>query len=679
MTPIPAPSAPNVGRFTGLVLGLIVFACVTMIGFAGYVKYELDRAQIVLALPESELDADSSQESFDKLRRSLGYGGFTGMAQNYATTHDITLVPDMKAALKQANDIVTHLPDKTPVESRHDIQSIFAAFDQAMQKIDKAADDPSTALTPNDMAPLYAALPIMDARIATAAAAVRMAAQNQVQFWAMLLTLISWCSLIIAAALAAGIYLTLRDRNSAPLRALSQSVKNMARGDMRTPIWGMERQDTLGELARAVDMARFQFSQLPDMALLSEQGPVRIRFEGNTRSLFEAMMRVISRDSEQVHQQTAALTEAIDKQQKALASLTFKVENVLQNVQAYAVNGDQQVRQALEAMVSSAEGLKNAQEHAADQLNRIIPYMQERAHGLSEITQITGKQVGQVLQTLMQTERNLKANTEGSDQAIKKLSASADELGERLFGAVNLLQASGKVLAETTEITRSRLEEAIERLNLKNLSAACFTSADMVPVEGGVPSPDFLRGELGNLGAAMSHVLAKLDELAARMNQPAAPSASSEEASLRQATFAANLMMEIKTGFEVQAQNLERMREQLRALAISAPADPSNLSAQMRDQWGQMAGQIEATRAALEHAFTQQIADLEARLADAGAPEGAAPAALLDVQQRALREAQQQMEQQTQILSELVATLGALDAHMQEIRSQVSGIRQKAS
>jgi len=86
--------------------------------------------------------------------------------------------------------------------------------------------------------------------------------------------------MIIASALAAGIYLTLRDRNSAPLRALSQSVKNMARGDMRTPIWGMERQDTLGELARAVDMARFQFSQLPDMAVMSDQGPVRLRFEG---------------------------------------------------------------------------------------------------------------------------------------------------------------------------------------------------------------------------------------------------------------------------------------------------------------------------------------------------------------------------------------------------------------
>ncbi len=51
------------------------------------------------------------------------------------------------------------------------------------------------------MAPLYAALPVMDTRIAGAAATNRIDAQNRVQFWAMLLTLVTWCSLIIASAL----------------------------------------------------------------------------------------------------------------------------------------------------------------------------------------------------------------------------------------------------------------------------------------------------------------------------------------------------------------------------------------------------------------------------------------------------------------------------------------------
>jgi hypothetical protein len=703
----PSPSAPRVGNLTGLVLGVVVFVCISMIAMASYIEIELNHAQTELAAPESMIATD--QDVFEKLQRSLGYGGFVGMAQSFAATRDDSVVPDMKAQLKEANDLLVRLPERTPAGVRHDLQTVLATFGAAMQKIEKATTDSTASFTPLDMAPLYAALPVLDSRVASAAAYGRMAAQNQAQFWAMLLTLVTWISLILAAALAAASYLTLRDRNSTPLRALTQSVKNMGRGDMRTPIWGMERQDTLGELARAVDMARFQFSQLPDMALLSEQGPVRIRFEGNTRSLFEAMMRVISRDSEQVHEQAASLTEAINEQQRAIAGVVTRVSAVMQAVENNAVNGDQHVRQSLQNIIASADGLKHAQEHAADQLNRIIPFMQERASGLTEITQLAGKQVAQVLQSLMQSERNLKANAEQGESAITKLCSTADNLGDRLFGAVNLLQASGKVLAQTTEETRSRLEEAIERLNLKNLSSACFTTntgmvpADEVRTDAVMTAVEGMREEFGNVGSVLSEVIAQMTELGGRVDRQTNGVSSvaetavdvqarlgevaavvgalpdkiaalmpKEENIARESLFATNIMMEIKTGFEVMAQSLDRTREQLTSMAINTQADPSHVSSQMRDQWSQMAGQIEATRAALEQVIAQQVGKIETRIAEIAPAAASEPGAFFDAQQ-------QQIEQQTQILTELVATLGALDAHMQDIRSQVSGIRLKAS
>ena len=77
--------------------------------------------------------------------------------------------------------------------------------------------------------------------------------------------------------------------------------------------------------------------------------------------------------------------------------MSSQIETVLHNILQRGQDGNQQVRQVLEDMLGSASSLKHAQEHAADQLNRIVPFLQERAHGLSEITQITGKQVAQVL------------------------------------------------------------------------------------------------------------------------------------------------------------------------------------------------------------------------------------------------------------------------------------------
>ena len=438
------PSTSSVGRLTGFMLVMVVIVCISLIGLCAYVKYELDRAENALATPELQLTAD--QQTFDKMRRDLGYGGFIGLAQTFAAAHDPATLPDMKAQLKLANESLEHLPESTAAETRHDLQAILTSFDAVMDKAEKStAAPPAPDFSTGDLAPLYAALPILDARVATALNSNRTMAQSQTQFWATLLTIISWASLVIASALAAGIYLVLRDRNSAPVRALAQSVKNMARGDMRSSIWGMERQDAIGDLARSIDMARFHFSQLPDMSLLSEEGPVRIRFEGNTRSLFEAMMRVISRDSEQVHEQANAMTQAVTKQEEALSLVIERVEAVLQSVENRAVSGDQQVRQALQGMLGSAESLKHAQEHAADQLNRIIPFLQERSQGMSDIAQITGKQITQVLQSLNTTERGLRSSAEHSEAAIRKFSSTADTLGERMFGAVNLLQASGKV------------------------------------------------------------------------------------------------------------------------------------------------------------------------------------------------------------------------------------------
>ena len=711
-------SSAFVGKWTGVAISLVVILCIGLIGLSGYVKYELDHAELLLASPEVQLSPE--QQAFDKVRRDLGYSGFVGLAQNYLATKDPAILSDMRADLKQASESIEHLPAKTNAETRHDLQAILATFESAMQKAEKstAASTPPVEFLSSDVMPLYAALPVLDARVASAIASNRLETQNQAQLWATMLTLISWASLIIASALAAGMFLVLRDRNSAPMRALAQSVKNMARGDMRTSIWGMERQDAIGELARSVDMARFHFSQLPDMSLLSEQGPVRIKFEGNTRSLFEAMMRVIARDSEQVHAQAAALTEAVNGQQETLSHVIERVEAVLQNVEKRAISGDQQVRQALQGMLGSAESLKNAQEHASDQLNRIIPFLQERTQGISDIAQITGKQVAQALQALAQSERGIKASAEQSSEAIRKFSTTADTLGERMFGAINLLQASGRVLAETTQSAKSKFASVFERF--ENMQAPSGITAIAAPpaldnnvaerLEEGVVALEVAHKKLESLLAEQSETTRMHIDLLTTQSGGLLTQASTSSQTLSSAAdrlrdeqvklaeligqfgvelqnmnkpadtthavydVIAPLSENLKDGFATLEQRMSSLHSQLATLlqqSVQKPEDKSSeFNDQMRDHWYQMAAQIEATRSNLAQVIMQQTDRVEAYLANvAKVPEVAG------FDKDFVRDAQSQMEQQTQILNELVSTLCLLDTHMQELRTQVSSKR----
>src|ERR1700742_41441 len=108
MSPSPPPPAPVVGRFIGIVLGFVRFICITMIGGAGYLKYQLDRSEAIMACSDNALGSD--QDLFDMLRRDWGDGGFLGAAQGYIGTRYAAAFQQMKAQIKSADDIVAVLP-----------------------------------------------------------------------------------------------------------------------------------------------------------------------------------------------------------------------------------------------------------------------------------------------------------------------------------------------------------------------------------------------------------------------------------------------------------------------------------------------------------------------------------------------------------------------------------------
>jgi methyl-accepting chemotaxis protein len=759
-----SPSVPS-RRMAGPVLGLIVFLCVTLIGFSGYLKFQLDRAEMALAAPEAALAAD--QDGFEKLRRVLGYSGFIGSAQNLLATNDRANVADMKAQVQMASDMIERLPERTPPEARHDLEAIVSTFAAALHKAEQSS---AGSFTVADMTPLYAALPVLDARVEDVLATTRFAAEEHLKMWALALTFVAWASLIVAAACAAGIYLNQRNREGVPLRALAQSVQNMARGDMQVPIWGLERSDSFGELARAIDQARYHFSQLPDMSVMSEQGPVRVRFEGNTRSLFEAMMQLITRDSEQVREQATSLADAILRQKETITQISGRVEIALESLYKERTSGAEDIRETMHSIAGSAQSLQKAQEYAAAQLSRLTGFMQERAQGLADLTQIAGKQVAQSLQSLDRTEHHLRLSADQNQETAQRMSSTADDLNDRMASAIALLRAGGKVLNETAEATQGRLNEAVDLLHrseidLRQLTASASSFTNERALDAAARSLAVQTGEqqdpaavqhlkmiVGNLEIAqrkleeclarqsqatqaqielltthsnslltqastaaqtliaatgnlrdernkldqitgqLSHSIeqvgdalearvaggfGKLAEFSAKFEPIAAQLATlgqltnalgSVAASLgplnpaiitAQGTATENLMTEVKAGFEVTARSIERIREEFLNFALKQAPAEAVASSPVGAQWDRIAAQIESARESLLHAVVREADRVEARYMaiDKKVPRDEAPPV----------DAQTQLQQQTQILSDLASALGAIDAHMQEI------------
>ncbi|MDD3287960.1 MAG: hypothetical protein PHX43_03020 [Alphaproteobacteria bacterium] len=346
----------GVGRSITLMLILITIACVGLIGAAGYVKFELDRNELVLIDNPTEVQPDS-------------------------------FVP--------------------------------------VQDMDKQVDTSKQ----------------------------RQQAKQNLRAWSLALTFIAWSSVILAAGLAIGLYLVIQRRQSPALRAIAQSISNLAGGDMQTPIWGTERTDSIGDLARAVDKARCHFSQLPDMSVLSDQGPVRIKFEGGARTLFEAMMQQITTQAARIGDEASDLASTAAGQHKMLAEIPVRLNSALEQIQ----RNDKANNQTIQRLSQNLE-------QASGQLDQLVPFMQKRAQSMAEVTQIAGSQVTATFKSLLESENNLRDSTGKSLRTVEELAASTKELGERIFAALNILQASSKVLNETTESSQSRLKELLETL-----------------------------------------------------------------------------------------------------------------------------------------------------------------------------------------------------------------------
>ena len=290
-------------------------------------------------------------------------------------------------------------------------------------------------------------------------------------FWSLALMMAAWGTGLFVVLLAGTLHVLLRSRNTEPLQNLTQSISHLAKGDLKSSVWGIERQDALGDLARAVDRARLQFSQMPDIALMSDQGPVRFRFEGSARSLFEMVMGNIATSFEQARTETSTYNETARKQQELMGTLSHHLSSSLVQIQNHGTSTDKSLQAITRNLTEAARRIVEGQDKTTGKLAKLVPFLEERAKNMAEVTQLTGTQVAQSLQVIVQAEEQVRANAAQSSQTVKLLSESANQMGEKLFAAVNLAQASGKVLGETAEAMKNGFTESVESVtrNADNL------------------------------------------------------------------------------------------------------------------------------------------------------------------------------------------------------------------
>lgn len=284
-------------------------------------------------------------------------------------------------------------------------------------------------------------------------------------------------SLLCFAAFRYGILL--------PLRRLEQSSRDLLKNDLNGHIWGLDRDDAFGSLARSIADIRKATISISDMVVQTEQGEQHVRFEGRSGAVFTALIGDLQKTVENLTQHSATLehvgkegqqsiqslgeatTQQTQQVEEALSSLTEKLTHTHQEWNTQLSSTHNEWSERLSTLFHQNNQIQGQSKQIVDQFTRDM-------QSLNQIAGATGARVAQTLQILSTSDRDIKKAAAQSLEASTTFSKQANELMEKLQAATNLLRASGKVMSETTETARTRLNEAINSVSSHDQAIRAF-------------------------------------------------------------------------------------------------------------------------------------------------------------------------------------------------------------
>ena len=426
--------------------------------------------------------------------------------------------------------------------------------------------------------------------------------------------------LVVLALLVGGLTLVawlMRSRVIHPLQVLERSLASAAEGALAPRIWGTDRTDEIGNLARAGEALRRNLAELPALKTMATKGQIHLTLDGPGVVVFEALTKQVNAaaDALQIASGKASATQRIEIN-AAIAQLGQASNEV--RTAANALRGD--FTQIIENVRASSQTLASA---AAEGAHKVDEVAGRFAHGGDELAQIAARaneRIGAMLAELNATAHGLRQASEASD-AVQVNDTMRTAITADLRAITDTVNsAADKVRDEVTRLIEHLGEERL----LPGREAVRPVALLEAPADGGasrtladVPKSEVLQ-RLGSLAAEMhavnnggpgpDEIRAELIEVAEEMrdlgNSPETRRASDELSSTlsrhadaieTQARDAAPTPEGLRDVLSSMARELRQVTARARnGLASEAALHAANAAADIEERAQRLFGQLEA-------------------------------------------------------------------------------------
>lgn len=238
-----------------------------------------------------------------------------------------------------------------------------------------------------------------------------------------------------------------------PLNSLTNAMTSLANGDQDVVIEGLNRNDDVGDMSRAVEVFKKNAEEVTALQIERQKEAEAQAARETARQQEKAQHQQEEADQKRIAEEAAA-QERVQLLQNLASTLEQSVNSVAQQIS----NSASEMEIEAKTMVNSAEStnkqsttIASASENAAHNVGSVASATEELSASLQEISRqvtVSSKLSKETLQ-----------ETETTDKVVTELSASAGEIGN-VVSLINDIASQTNLLALNATIEAARAGEA---------------------------------------------------------------------------------------------------------------------------------------------------------------------------------------------------------------------------
>ncbi|MEQ1863799.1 MAG: hypothetical protein ABL996_04005 [Micropepsaceae bacterium] len=438
--------------------------------FAGYIS-ELQRD-----LNDPSLRRQAVQQ-IGSIETALGYDGFLKAYRNYRLTGDAAAPSQLNRKAADANVAIEQLQkiyasDAGATEALREAHAVTETFVQIARIAPQmgpvalrgtaAMDALSTLPQTPQLETAYLSLRSALDRLKQAEQAHQLGGIAAVLSWSQMLILGALASLVTGLLVVAGL-LHLGIIN--PLKLLERSLVSLGDGNVGQRVWGTDRKDEIGELARAGEKLRLSLTETAALKSLAENSQLRITLEGQGTVLFDRLAADVTSAAEALKGATADLAKLQTRDREEIDAALAKLNQASTGADDAAKALRRDGEAAIQSVRTSTGELLGTAKQRAEHLDQIAARFEHSSKQMESVVAVVKVNTAQVVEEFATATGSIKRLAGDTQQIQSAFFSSCDKISSDAAHTTDKVRALATGLTDAIGTVDTRLNEKLNALD----------------------------------------------------------------------------------------------------------------------------------------------------------------------------------------------------------------------